>query len=176
MGNDRGSRESNHTWSFTVADLEPLPATQVGHLPLGRRSDDEDEPTTVANPARVYEALEAGASLGEGTDAGSGGMDGGHHLEPHGHRAQRLLDILGGTPAGDGTRVEADTGSPGRADPIEPKGPPVVPIAVEGQELPFSRESPDGRPMSHYPMKWPLQFDQVKNAFAKRECSASPTE
>ena len=53
MGNDRGSRDANHTWSFTVTDLEPLATTQVRPVPVRQRTADEDEKTTVAKPAGV---------------------------------------------------------------------------------------------------------------------------
>lgn len=42
-------------------------------------------------------------------------------------------------------------------------------ITVEGQTLAFTRDSPDGRPMSHYPFKWPVAFEFVQTKEGHRD-------
>lgn len=42
-------------------------------------------------------------------------------------------------------------------------------ITVEGQTLPFSRDSPVGLPMSQYRMTWPVKFNEARTSEGHRE-------
>jgi hypothetical protein len=62
--------------------------------------------------------------------------DRGHNLKPHRHRSQRLLHILRGAASRDRPGIESDARSPRRFHPVESKRPPVLAIAVVGEEIP----------------------------------------